>query len=87
MKFLSRVREAINDPAPAVPCEGAAQERVKTGALASNSSRVSGTPHNVSISVALLLAVLGSGTPAGDVTVVVFESDPVADALIVPLAL
>jgi hypothetical protein len=77
----------VNDSTPTVPCEGAAQERVKTVVAASNSSRATGTPHNVLVSVALLLAVLGSGTPVGEVTVAVFESDPVSDALIVPLAL
>ena len=43
--------------------------------------------HNVSVSVALLFAVLGSVTPDGTDTVAVSEIEPVADALIVPVAL
>ena len=41
----------------------------------------------VSVSVAVLLTVLGSVTPFGEVTVAVFEIEPVADALMVPVAL
>jgi hypothetical protein len=41
----------------------------------------------VSVSVALLLANLGSVTPLGAVTVAVSESVPVADGLIVPVAM
>ncbi len=41
----------------------------------------------VSVSVALLLAKLGSITPFGGVTVAVSESVPVADELIVPIAM
>ena len=43
--------------------------------------------HSVSVSVALLLAVFGSVTPLGAVTVAVSEIEPVAEALIVPVAL
>ena len=42
---------------------------------------------SVSVSVALLLAGIGSVTPLGTVTVAVLEMEPVADALIVPVAL
>ncbi len=42
---------------------------------------------SVSVSVALLLAKLGSVTPLGAVTVAVSESVPVADGLIVPVAM
>ena len=41
----------------------------------------------VSVSVALLLARLGSVTPIGGITVTVSESVPVADGLIVPVAM
>ena len=40
-----------------------------------------------SVSVALLFARLGSVTPLGALTVAVLVIDPVADALIVPVAL
>ena len=43
--------------------------------------------YSESVSVALLLAVLGSGTLFGEVTVTVSEIDPVAELLIVPVAL
>ena len=43
--------------------------------------------YSVSVSVALLLARLGSGTPPGEVTLALFEIEPVADALMVPVAL
>ena len=43
--------------------------------------------HSVSVSVALLFAVFGSVTPLGAVTVAVSEIEPVAEALIVPVAL
>ena len=43
--------------------------------------------YSESVSVALLLAVLGSGTLFGEVTVAVSEIDPVAELLIVPVAL
>src|SRR5437773_453847 len=42
---------------------------------------------SVSVSVALLFAVFGSVTPLGAVTVAVSEIEPVAEALIVPVAL
>jgi hypothetical protein len=42
---------------------------------------------SVSVSVALLLAGVGSVTPLGTVTVAVLEMEPVADALTVPVAL
>jgi hypothetical protein len=41
----------------------------------------------VSATVALLLAVFGSVTPLGAVTVPVSDIEPVAEALIVPVAL
>ena len=43
--------------------------------------------YSVSVSVALLLAVFGSSTPVGAVTVAVSEIEPVAEALMVPVAL
>jgi hypothetical protein len=43
--------------------------------------------YKVSVAVALLLAVFGSSTPAGAVTVAVFEIEPAAEALIMPAAL
>ena len=43
--------------------------------------------YNVSVSVALLLALFGSVTPLGAVIVAVSEIEPVADAVIVPVAL
>ena len=43
--------------------------------------------HSVSVSVALLLDVIGSVTPLGEVTVAVFEIELVAAALMVPVAL
>lgn len=43
--------------------------------------------HNVSLSVAVLLAVFGSVTRLGVVTVAVFEIEPLAEALMVPVAL
>ena len=42
---------------------------------------------NVSLSVAVLLAVFGSVTRLGVVTVAVFEIEPLAEALMVPVAL
>jgi hypothetical protein len=45
------------------------------------------TVYSESVSVALLLAVLGSGTLFGEVTVAVSEIDSVAELLIVPVAL
>ncbi len=41
----------------------------------------------MSVSEALLFAVFGSVTPLGAVTVAVSEIEPVAEALIVPVAL
>ena len=43
--------------------------------------------YSESVSVAVLLAVFGSGTLFGEVTVTVSEIDPLADPAIVPLAL
>ena len=43
--------------------------------------------YSESVSVALLLAVFGSGTLFGEVTVAVSEIDPVAELLMVPVAL
>jgi len=43
--------------------------------------------YSESVSVAVLLAVFGSGTLLGELTVTVSEIDPVVDALIVPLVL
>ena len=43
--------------------------------------------HSVSVSVALLLPVFGSVTRLGAVAVAVSEIEPVAEALIVPVAL
>jgi len=43
--------------------------------------------HNVLVSVALLLAVFGSVTRLGVVTVAVFEIEPLAEAPMVPVAL
>ena len=55
---------------------------LKDGAMFRNSDA-----QRVSVSVAVLLTVLGSVTPFGEVTVAVFEIEPVADALMVPVAL
>lgn len=52
---------------------------------AGNSARM--LSHSESVSVAVLLALLGSVAPIGEVTVAVFEREPVTVALIVPLAL
>jgi len=41
---------------------------------------------SVSVSVALLFARFGSVTPLGALTVAVSATEPVADALIVPMA-
>src|ERR1700742_3587663 len=49
-------------------------------------TNIQGGGYLVSVSVALLLLRLGSVTPIGAVALVVLESGPCADALIVPWA-
>ena len=71
-------------------CAGCVQpQRPRQGTCGLGDSQVSleWQFHSVSVSEALLFAVFGSVTPLGAVTVAVSEIEPVAEALIVPVAL
>jgi hypothetical protein len=73
----------VNDPVPAILRNYPAVTPRRTGSTEVEVPAI----YSESVSVALLLAVLGSGTLFGEVTVAVSEIDPVAELLIVPVAL
>jgi hypothetical protein len=78
--ILQRVREDIALTVVRLDRD-AVRQRSRT-----NQPSASPSDQRVSVSVALLLARFGSVTPLGAVALAVSEIDPVADALMVPVA-
>jgi hypothetical protein len=84
--ILQRVREDI--ALTVVRLEALVHTAMQcVSSLRTNQPSASPSAQRVSVSVALLLARFGSVTPLGAVALAVSEIDPVADALMVPLAL